>query len=122
MADNVTNQVIQQLVLNEVAAGKMFTAYDITLQARARGMQLRHGEGRDLVHQMFTSGRMGTDYTRTTVNIGTDTPPLVYHRRSDDPNLYRSGSTNVVAQPPPTPSAPQAATPRQLQNRPKLVC
>ena len=119
MADNVTIQVIQQLVLNEVAAGKMFTAYDITLQARARGMQLRHGEGRDLVHQMFTSGRMGTDYARTTVNIGTDTPPLVYHRRSDDPNLYRSGSTNVVAQPPTTPSVPQAAAPAPTSKPPK---
>lgn len=120
MADNTTNQVVQQLVLNEVAAGKMFTAYDITLQARARGLQLRHGEGRDLVHQMFTSGRMGTDYTRTTVNIGTDTPPLVYHRRSDDPNLYRSGSTNVVAQPiPTTPTSQAGSTPSTTAKPPK---
>ncbi len=84
-------------------------------------MQLRHGEGRDLVHQMFTSGRMGTDYIRTTVNIGTDTPPLVYHRRSDDPNLYRSSSTNVVAQPPTTPTAPQAATPTAKPSKPSLL-
>ncbi|MGB7324060.1 MAG: reverse transcriptase family protein [Rubripirellula sp.] len=97
MTDSTTRQVVGQLVLNQVGTGAMFTAYDITLQARDRGLQLRHGEGRDLVHELFNTGRMGTDYARTVVDIGTDTNPMVYHRRGDDPRTYRSGSTGASA-------------------------
>ncbi len=127
MADEATNRIVQQLVLNEIAAGRMFTAYDITLQARARGLQLRHGEGRELVHRLFTTGAMGVDYTRTTVNIGTDTPPMVYHKQSDDPKQYRSNSTNVAAQPNqpsqptqpnPTNAASQSTAPHQPTKTP----
>ncbi|TWU58706.1 Reverse transcriptase (RNA-dependent DNA polymerase) [Rubripirellula tenax] len=108
MTDSTTRQVVSQLVLNQVAAGAMFTAYDITLQARGRGMQLRHGEGRDLVHELFNTGRMGTDYTRTVVDLGTDANPMVYHRRGDSPRTYQSGSTGATAA-----SAPPGALPTQ---------
>ena len=85
MANAKDRQVVEQVVQSRVAAGAMFTAYDITVQARAQGARIRHGEARDIVHNMFNNGTMGASYQRSVVDIGIATNPFVYHRYTDEP-------------------------------------
>ena len=101
MANAKDRQVVEQVVQSRVAAGAMFTAYDITVQARAQGAQIRHGEARDIVHNMFNNGTMGASYQRSVVDIGIATNPFVYHRYTDDPSQYQStaGGATAVNQP-----------------------
>lgn len=104
MTDSATRQIVQQIVVGYVTNGTMFTAYDVTLEARSQGARLRHAEGRDVVHEMFQNGIMGASYKRTVVDVGAPTKPFVYHRFNDDPQQYSSPSNSATAQtPPPSP-------------------
>jgi retron-type reverse transcriptase len=101
MADAATQRLVDQIVREKVQAGAMFTAYDVTLEARRRGANVGHRDVRDLVHECYEQGRLGAAYKRTPIDVGAPTRPFLYHRFGDDPNSYR---------PPPavadTPAAP----------------
>src|SRR5438067_13650294 len=103
MADAATQQLVGQLVQEHVQAGAMFTAYDLTLEARRRGGSVRHQDVRDLVHEFFENGRMGAAYNRTLIDVGAPTRPLLYHRFSDDPSTYQPPQAPAVPQPPANP-------------------
>jgi RNA-directed DNA polymerase len=115
MADAATRQLVQQIVMNQIAAGAMFTAFDITVLARQQGAQLRHDEGRDIVHDMFQSGNMGAGYQRTVIDVGAPSKPFLYHRLSDDPKNYRSGSTTPQPNVSGAPASAQQPTPGASQ-------
>lgn len=108
MADAATRLRVQQIVLNRIASGSMFTAYDITVEARKQGLQLRHEEGKDIVHEMFQTGVMGASYNRSVVDVGAQVKPFVYHRFDVDPQGYGS----------PGGSAPAKGTPSQAPQQP----
>ncbi|MCI0455946.1 MAG: reverse transcriptase family protein [Gemmataceae bacterium] len=113
MADAATQRLVDQIVQEKIQAGAMFTAYDITLEARRRGGTVRHQDVRDLVHEFYEQGRLGAAYNRTLIDVGAPTRPFLYHRFSDDPNSYRpppSGTTGAS----PAPAAPPASTLRRL--------
>ena len=106
MADAAAIQLIDQLVQGHVQAGTMFTAYDVTVEARRRGARVRHDEARDRVHELFQQGAMGPAYARTAIDVGAPTRPFLYHRFSDDPSGYQSPAAGwsppMPAQPKPT--------------------
>lgn len=110
MADAATRQLVQKVVLDQVAAGAMFTAFDITLMARNQGVQLRHDEGRDIVHEMFQTGAMGAAYQRSIVDIGASAKPFLYHRFDSDPKNYQAGGSKSTASTPPAPTSPPPAS------------
>jgi retron-type reverse transcriptase len=89
MADAATQQLVWQVVQALLQAGTMFTAYDVTLEARRRGGNVRHQDVRDLVHEFFEAGRMGAAYNRTLIDVGAPSKPWLYHRFADDPTTYR---------------------------------
>jgi retron-type reverse transcriptase len=108
MADSATKQLVAQIVEEKVVHGEMFTAYDITVQARKLGSNVRHHEVRDLVHELYEQGRMSAAYTRSLINVGAPTQPYLYHRYSDNPGSYRtpaptSPSTTPAPAPPVAP-------------------
>src|SRR5436190_12083809 len=99
MADAATEQLVRQIVQAKVQAGEMFTAFDVTQEARRRGSQVRHGDVKDAVHDCFQQGLMGATYQRTTIDVGAPTQPFLYQRFDADPGSYRSATT---PQSPPT--------------------
>jgi retron-type reverse transcriptase len=117
MADAATEGLIRQIVQEKVQAGAMFTAYDITLEVRSRGGNVRHGEARDLVHQLFERGEMGAGYNRTPIDVGAPTRPFLYHRFSDDPSRYRSPQAAPGTTAPPAPPGPVAGVISRLVSR-----
>ncbi len=82
--DQGTRQLIADIVKCQTDSGAMFTAFDITSLVRQRGKQVRHGEVRDVVHDLYQNGSMGASYERSVVDIGAPSKPFVYHRFSDD--------------------------------------
>src|SRR2546423_7896024 len=105
MVDPATEQLVRQIVQAKVQAGEMFTAFDVTQEARRRGSQARHGDVKDVVHDCFQQGLMGATYQRTLINIGAPTQPFLYHRFDADPRSYRPPG-GPAAPPPSPPAAP----------------
>ncbi len=106
MADAATQRLIEQIVQEKVQAGAMFTAYDITLEARRRGGNVRHQDVRDLVHEFYEQGRFGAAYNRTLIDVGAPTRPFLYHRFADDPSSYQPPQTGTSGPPARPPSPP----------------
>lgn len=123
MADAATQQLIDQIVQERVQAGAMFTAYDITLEARRRGGNVRHNDVRDLVHEFFEQGRMGAAYKRSTVDVGAPTRPFLYHRFDADTRSYQPPPAGAPTAGPTgsTPGGPTPATPPQTGFLGRLV-
>ncbi|MDX1947707.1 MAG: reverse transcriptase domain-containing protein [Pirellulaceae bacterium] len=115
MADPAAIQIIDQVVAERVAAGAMFTAYDVTVEARNRGARVKHDEARDRVHELFQRGTMGAAYARTAIDVGAPTRPFLYHPFSADPRGYRSPATGQA------PQAPVQSPPAQAPARPGIV-
>ncbi len=97
MLDQGTRQLIADIVKSQTDAGAMFTAFDITNMVRQRGKQVRHGEVRDVVHELFQNGSMGASYERSVVDVGAPSKPFVYHPFSADPNSYRAASGGAAS-------------------------
>lgn len=120
MCDTATRQAVEDIVIEKINTQEMFTAWDITMEARRRQTQVQHHETREVVHDFFENGSMGSDYTRTLINVGAPVKPFLYHLRTADIKHYnKSGSTkpktnkksgNVTVQNPPA-ASPVAAGP-----------
>lgn len=92
---------IENVVNEFVAAEKMFTAWDVTMEVRKRSKQrVQHFEVKKEVHKIFDQGNM-SDYNRTLANLQNINPqPWVYHLPESDPSLYDGKPTaNVVPTP-----------------------
>lgn len=98
MADAATEQLVTAIVQDRVQSGIMFTAYDVTVEARRRGGNVRHNDVRDLVHELFENGRMGATYNRSLIDVGAPTKPWLYHHFNDDPVNYRAPGSGPPAQ------------------------
>lgn len=93
--------VVEAVVDEKVQSGGMFTAHDITLEVRSRGHRAGHNEVRDAVHDYYSRGGLGVDYTRTNISVPGG-QPFLYHRQADDPSTYgniRGGGTVNVPNP-----------------------
>lgn len=96
--------VVEQIVDGKVQANEMFTAHDVTLEARNRGHKAYHNEVRDAVHDYYSRGGMGVAYTRTNISVPGGQPYL-YHRLVDDPQSYSRTAGkpgHVIPVPPPS--------------------
>jgi hypothetical protein len=94
MCDVATQQLMEQVVRQKLRAGEMFTAFDISMEAKRRGSTERHRHMKHVVHQFFARGDMGNDYTRTLVAIpGAPAKAWLYHPDSanlkDYPPLHK---------------------------------
>src|SRR5260370_13009157 len=90
MCDLATYATIQDLCAERIARGDMFTAFDLSLEAKRRGISERHRHMKHAVHDYFASGAMGPEYTRTLIDIpNADGPAWLYHRWEDDIQEYQ---------------------------------
>jgi hypothetical protein len=88
MCDLASLQLVEEILSEKVAAGALFTAYDVSREARRRGSPERHRGIRPVVHACYDRGAMA-GYTRTLVYVpGAPAPAWLYHRAGDDPHRY----------------------------------
>ncbi|MCC9600189.1 reverse transcriptase family protein [Stieleria sp. JC731] len=95
MADKATTEKFELYVVDLVKSGQTFTASDVVIGARARGIDVRHNESRDIIHDLHRRGVLGPAYSRTTVPLTDSTRPFVYHPTNINPSEYRSSFTDV---------------------------
>lgn len=101
--DDTVLHAIDDVVRGFVASGRMFTAFDVSLAVKSRGITARHRHMRDTIHEAIDEHASdGADYTRTLRDVGAPTKAWVYHPWEDDPEQYR-----------PVDRADQPSSPRQ---------
>ena len=80
-------ETIKGIVLDWTDDSRMFTAHDVTKEARAKGMWIEHKDSKAVVEEMFSKIEMA-DYDRTIVDVGAKGKPFVYHPQVSDPTSY----------------------------------
>lgn len=89
MNDGRTERLVEQIVAEKCRAGEMFTALDVSLEAKWRGSAERHRSMKHVVHRCFEQGGMGAPYVRILIAIpGAPIPAWLYYRYDDDPHAY----------------------------------
>jgi hypothetical protein len=93
---------INEVVTEFIRAGKMFTAFEVSLEVKKRGGEERHRNMREYVHEtIFRLGIERGDYSRTLMDVGAPEQAWVYHTIASNPYDYvpldRSGMDVVPA-------------------------
>lgn len=80
---------IEQLVSQLTGNATMFTGFDITMMLRRANPQtnIRHGEVRDIVHQLYTDNAM-SGYIRTLQRMDSGQEAFVHHPYGSDAEDY----------------------------------
>lgn len=123
-------QMLERTVRQFLDQGRMFSAYDVTLETREREhVQMRHKDVRGACHEIQClqdavdfgwddpSGGQPVEWGKTQVSVGQGQWAFIYHPRSVDPNTYQprptfskpSAPSPVTAAAPATPSISAAA-------------
>lgn len=92
MCDLATRTVIEQVSSNFVQQGRQFTAWDVTKEVRSQGVREKHNEIKKVVHELFSNGNFGSDYTRSVRQLPNQVSgqpaPFIYHRNYEQPDDY----------------------------------
>jgi hypothetical protein len=82
---------VEQIVQEKCQAGEMFTAFDISVEAKRRGSQERHRDMKVVVHHCFDQGIMGPAYQRNLIPIpGVPAKAWLYYHYQSDPYSYQA--------------------------------
>lgn len=107
---------INEVVTEFVHSGKMFTAFEVSLEVKNRGGEERHRNMREYVHEtIFRLGIERGDYSRTLLDVGAPEQAWVYHTLGSNPYDYvplDRGDREVV---------PAHSRPRGVRNPTRLV-
>jgi len=125
MCDAATTEVIRDEVLERVSRKEPFTAWDITVEVRKKGVRARHGELKRVVHSLFHEPGVMDGFLRTAIMIpGVPVPPWLYHPDGYDTKEYiksLSGGNDDNGDddsnggtPQPSPSTPSAVKSRPI--------
>lgn len=106
---HILDEYLEATIKNFLDEGRMFTAYDVTLETRGREkIYLRHNEIRDHIHELDMlvdalgygwDGPHGTNrWAKTQVDIGGGKQPFVFHRVGMDPQRYQPLPEHTPAQ------------------------
>ncbi|WP_143544170.1 reverse transcriptase family protein [Rhodopirellula sp. MGV] len=97
MADKATTEAVERFVIELVNCDEAFTAADVTLGARAAGIQVHYSDSRNILHDLHRRGILGTSYQRSSVQLTDGTKPFVYHPVGFTANHYRSNQSSLMA-------------------------
>lgn len=81
-------QGVSEVIDNFVTNNRMFTAYDVTMEARKLNYFAKHDEANAIVKEMFSETKFGNNYQRSIITLENDTQPYVYHPENSDPLNY----------------------------------
>lgn len=101
---------IQDVVDQWVTQARMFTAFEISLAVKDRGVQERHRNMKEDVHEIIIDTAIEDgNYTRTLMDVGAPVQAWLYHPISENPYLYqpldRGGQNDSTPTPQTTPTS-----------------
>lgn len=79
MVSDADRQIVEDVVKEYVSKGWKFTAYNITVEVRKRGVSGKHSELKRIVHDMYADSEMD-DYGRRTEDVGSAIKPFLYYK------------------------------------------
>jgi len=80
------SQIVEEVVEDWVDDEKMFTAFDVSVEAKKRGAQCRHREMKSTIHELM---RYNSNYRKQTLQVrGAYTKPFVYLPHGSDISEY----------------------------------
>ncbi len=104
VSTNVLMGVTRRVVDQFTQQGLLFTALDVSNVVKKSLRQVRHREVAPLVRELFDEKSMGTDYTRTLIDVmagGTKrVQAYLYHLRQDQPTQYDQAQRSKIAMAP----------------------
>lgn len=80
---------LEEIAKEWISQRRMFTAFEISLEANQRGIRERHRNLKGLVHQTLAKVGSTHSYTRTLMDVGAPVQAWVYHHVQDNPYTYR---------------------------------
>src|SRR5947208_8304709 len=84
-----TQSRIDDIVTQWLSAGRMFTAFEVSLAVKEEGIRERHRNMRDYIHEaIYRAGVARGDYTRTLMDVGAPQQAWVYHPVGSNPYEY----------------------------------
>ncbi len=111
--DRWAREELDEVVREWIEDRKLFTAFEVSIEAKSRGVNERHRNMKDHVHTAIARIGSAHSYTRTLMDVGAQTQAWVYHHTGDNPYTYRPldrGNTRQRAATPataaPSPNAP----------------
>lgn len=110
-----TDATLNQIITDWTNTGRAFTAYEVSLEAKKQGLQERHANLRDEIHQLMDAALSFGNYRRTNVSVGSGLTAMLFHPDTYDVNQYqpldrsaldRKSSTTPVFNPAPASTSP----------------
>jgi len=89
MCTATNKKIVEEIVYEFVKAGRMFTAFDVTREAKARGADESHTHMKGSVHAM-QDYMEDHGYERTLIDVGMQVKPWLYYPELMDPDDYVS--------------------------------
>jgi len=80
---------IREVVAEWVNQGRMFTAFEVSLAVKELGVQERHRNLRDTVHEIIFKVGGPLEYSRTLMDVGAPEQAWVYHPKAVSPYRYQ---------------------------------
>ena len=87
-ADPLISAKIERIIKQWLLGGRMFTAFEVSLEIKSQGIRDRHRHMKDAIHSSLTNLLPQFQYTRTLVDVGAPNQAFVYHRSIDCPGIY----------------------------------
>lgn len=72
MSNNKTFKILSNIISNKVTKGETFTAFNISLEAKKKGVLDKHSNLRNDIHTIMSEYINDGDYTRKIVQVGTE--------------------------------------------------
>ncbi len=87
--DRIVQDKIRQAAADWLREGRMFTAFEISLEVKAEGVRERHRNMKEFIHQVLAELGGQHNYTRTLRDVGAPIHAWLYHKIGDNPFMYR---------------------------------
>ena len=109
--DEAVLDKIDDIVEEWISANKMFSAFEVSLEVKKRGLNERHRNMKSSVHDSIAEHGDGK-YTRTLMDVGAPVHAWVYHPLTENPYTYEGLPRND------RPARARAVTPRAAIRNP----
>lgn len=113
MCSPTNQQIIDAVLADFIVQKRAFTAFDVSLEAKARGADERHRHMRGYIHnaEALQNAVDFGEYKKTQIElVGVSQPPFLYHHETYDPADYQPTNDKVLSVTSFNPMAPGAAT------------
>lgn len=90
--------IVEDVIQDWVAKNQMFTAYDVTTQAKSNGADEQHYQMKGIVHDNWAYGFFSrNNYDRTLIDVGDKIQPWLYHPIGADISSYTDRFKQAIA-------------------------